>query len=74
LDTLDRMDEINICVEYELDGRRISRFPSDAAKQRIETAIGKANAGIESAQEKLDQARDRLGLPERGPRNGGQRP
>lgn len=46
----------------------------DAAKQRIETAIGKANAGIDSAQEKIEQARDRLGLPERGPANAGQRP
>ena len=31
LDTLDGWDSIKICVGYELDGRRIDRFPMDAA-------------------------------------------
>jgi adenylosuccinate synthase len=31
LDTLDGWDSIKICVACELDGRRIDRFPSDAA-------------------------------------------
>lgn len=49
------------------------RIP-DAAKQRIQTAIGRANSGNESAQQAIDKARDRLGLPERGPNNAGRRP
>ena len=46
----------------------------DAAKQRIEEAIGRANTGNESARQAIKQARDRLGIPERGPNNAGQRP
>lgn len=36
LDVLDGLDEINICVGYELDGQKIERFPSgSAAQQRV---------------------------------------
>ena len=31
LDVLDGMDEIKICVAYELDGRRISEIPADSS-------------------------------------------
>lgn len=36
LDVLDGLDEIRICVGYELDGQKIERFPSaPAAQQRV---------------------------------------
>jgi adenylosuccinate synthase len=31
LDVLDELDEISVCVAYELDGQRIEYFPSSAA-------------------------------------------
>ena len=31
LDVLDELDEIEVCVAYELDGERIMHFPSSAA-------------------------------------------
>ncbi len=34
LDVLDGMDEIRICVGYELDGQRIDYFPASLAAQR----------------------------------------
>ncbi|NDJ15972.1 adenylosuccinate synthase [Myxacorys almedinensis] len=32
LDVLDEMDEIEVCIAYELDGQRCEDFPSDARK------------------------------------------
>jgi adenylosuccinate synthase len=33
LDVLDGLDEINICVGYELDGKRISHYPASSVAQ-----------------------------------------
>ena len=32
LDVLDELDEIQVCVAYELDGQRVTHFPSSASE------------------------------------------
>ena len=32
LDVLDELDEIQVCVAYELDGQRVNHFPSSASE------------------------------------------
>ncbi len=34
MDVLAHFDEINVCVAYEIDGKRVERFPCDASTLR----------------------------------------
>jgi adenylosuccinate synthase len=45
LDVLDTLAEINVCVGYQLDGRRIDRFPSSMAEQARVTPVYETMTG-----------------------------
>jgi adenylosuccinate synthase len=45
LDVLDDSDEINLCIGYELDGRRLKSFPTDVATLDRVTPIYETYAG-----------------------------
>jgi len=39
LDVLDGLDELKVCIAYELDGERVDRLPADAARQARVRAV-----------------------------------
>ncbi|MDX2224784.1 MAG: adenylosuccinate synthase [Rhodospirillaceae bacterium] len=45
LDVLDTLPQINVCVGYQLDGRRIDRFPSSMAEQARVTPVYETMTG-----------------------------
>lgn len=45
LDVLDSFDEINICVGYEIDGKKITKFPSNAALLAVTKPIYESISG-----------------------------
>ena len=45
LDILDELDEVNVCVAYELEGRRIDYFPSDVEELARCTPVYEALPG-----------------------------
>ncbi len=72
MDVLSQMDEVNVCVAYELDGKRIDRLPSHAEQVRrcrpiLETVPG-WNQPVDTAREFSDLpqgARDYIAWIER---------
>ena len=49
LDVLDGMDEIKICVGYELDGQKLDYFPASQIKQKNVTPIYQSTKGWKSS-------------------------
>ena len=45
LDILDELDEVSVCMAYELDGRRIDYFPSDVEELARCTPVYEALPG-----------------------------
>ncbi|NUQ65527.1 MAG: adenylosuccinate synthase [Pirellulales bacterium] len=60
LDVLSELPELNICVAYELDGRRIDRFPSHVDDLRRVKPVYEAMPGW---QQKITGVRQRADLP-----------
>jgi adenylosuccinate synthase len=71
MDVLGHFEEINVCVAYEIDGKRVDRFPSDAATLRRAKPIFETYAGwnqdvtgarsLEDLPEKAHEYLDRIG-------------
>ena len=61
LDVLSGFEELQVCVAYEIDGRRVERFPSDVASLRRARPIFESLPGWE---EEVTSARQWDELPE----------
>ncbi len=48
LDVLDEFDEINVCVAYEIGGKRVTRFPTDAQTLEASKPVYKTFKGWRS--------------------------
>jgi len=62
LDVLDELDEIKICVEYELDGKKLNYLPSSSEDQFNIKPIYKSFPGWKTPTKGIRNMKD---LPER---------
>ena len=62
LDVLDELDEIKICVQYELNGKKIDYFPSSSEDQFNVKPIYKTFPGWKSSTQGVRNMKD---LPEK---------
>ncbi len=60
LDVLSGLDELNVCVAYELSGARVSDFPTDAAALN---AVTPQYVTLDGWQDDVSRARKRSDLP-----------
>ena len=61
MDVMAHFDEINVCVAYEIDGKRVEHFPCDADMLRRAKPIYETHAGW---QQDVTGARSLDDLPE----------